>query len=344
MKFIMITLALIVLSIALYSNPITAEIVSEFWFSNEGHLMMEFCMNYNYNDQPVNLSDIHLVNDAMDVTIPLAGAVSAYPYVVDVSSLIPGFTLNPEVDTLLVYFDNSSGFAGSTYYRWGNCPYSRISSISPGQSAVRVHTSDGFVLAKDEPPTPGASPYSPIARDTLIIMVTNQFGEPMSGVPVLLYNLYYTNYTDINGIFTVTTWASRCGIIVRHPQTNEIVYQQSHILEPNETTVIPVTISITANEDELIPVPIKGLHVYPSPFNHNTADAITFKYDGETKLSRDTYFRLYDTKGRFILQIPMDIKGMASWKPASDIASGLYFARLISGNRIVDSTPISIIK
>lgn len=344
MKAALMTLAALVLSLALAANPIMPEVLSELWFNDQGHLMLELCMNFSFNNQTVDLADIHLVNDAMDVAIPQAGAISDYPYVLDVTALLPGFVLNPEVDTLQIYFDNGSEFVGNTWYRWGNCTYSEISAIAPGQSAARVHTMDGHVLAKDEPPTPGTHAYDPVACDTLIIMVTDQFGGPVSGAPVWISLAWVTQSTDENGIFSILLPATCCYVNVRHPQTNEVVYEQSRFLEPHQTTVIPVTISMTANAEEVIPVVKTGLRGYPNPFNSMASDRIGFSYAGDAKLGRESCIRIYDAKGRFLQQIRMSSKGAASWQPPADIGSGHYLARLISNNRIVDTTAITINK
>jgi len=351
MKRMSLIIGFISLLVMLCANPVIPQLISEIWFNESGHLMVEFGLEYYPNSPAVSLSDIHLVHGSYDATIPTIGGISYNSaYVLDITSLMPEMVLNPLCDTLEAYYSNDSEYFAS-YFSWGdNISAYYINSLAPGESIVQKHTFWGFMPFKDSPPTPGSSPYQPVARHIITITVADQFGNPLNNVSLyqsLSANGLFppvTEYTDINGAYADTVYAGKCHVKVWHPQTNEEIFSQYYWLTPNGSTHIPITIQMTANADEVAPVIEKGLHAYPNPFNSDASGSVSFTYNGNAKLSRDSYLRIYDTKGRFIQQIEMNSKGTASWQPSPETASGLYLARLISGKRIVDTATFSIIK
>jgi hypothetical protein len=233
---------------------------------------------------------------------------------------------------------------------WGSSFNNSINPPYDGQSMVHWYNNyyDGennrWAWYKDEPPTPGTTGY-PTTQCTIIINVHDQFGAPIANVPIYRYNWnIYEDSTDVNGVFTTSWLPGRYKLKIKHPQTGFVVRDQQYWVEPNQTVTFNVMIDMTSTEDEVAPAIIKGLQAYPNPFYCSASGYVSFTYDGDTKLSRDSYLRVYDTKGRFIQKIEMNSKGTASWQPAADTASGPYLARLISGNRILDTTTLTIVK
>jgi hypothetical protein len=214
---------------------------------------------------------------------------------------------------------------------------------------VCQHTAMGHLMVKDTPPTPTTNPYQATAKSTMTIHVTNQFGEPIPNVQIFsLFSRDYVNmyfYTDAGGVFADTMYAGRNLVKVYHPETDEEIYNQEFFMEPYQHYDVNVQINMTANGDDTNPHPIlRGLKAYPVPFNASRAGFISFSYNGNSRLVKDSNIRLYDTKGRFITEIPVSTKGVTNWTPPADMASGMYIARLISGNRFLDTTSFSIIK
>jgi len=352
MKVMFLTMCLFFVIIALYSNPVMEKLMSEVWFADNGHFMMEF-----YPEGVAYfISPFYLSNGEESIIIPYDFATAPYDSVLvfDITEMIPGLNFNPLGDVLILQNLMGTTLLTMEYLSWGNGFNNTINPPLPGQSLVQswnyhhLPESNPYTWYKEEPLTPGlADQWVPLinARDTLFITITDQDNNPVADLP-----LYWREtelpygYTDNYGMYADTVLAGRWKIIIKHPLTDEIIFNNQYWLEPNQTTTISIQVNITANSDEIAPAIVqKGLQAYPSPFNSRNADAITFKYDGEAKLIGDTYIKLYDTKGRFILQIPMSAKGMASWKPSSEIGSGMYFARLISKNRIIDTTTLTII-
>jgi hypothetical protein len=349
MKFILLAWVIIFIAAALPANPVIPQIVSEMWFDESGHLMVEFCSSYYYFNS-VPFSDMYIVHGGSEFSIPQAGGVGYnYPQVLDLTALVPELNLDPLSDTLWVQFDYQDGWGGYSYISWGDDFGYSAQAPQPGESLVLCHTFFGYTPVKDNPPTPGTNPFQALARDTLRVVVTDQSGNPLPDVPVYCSNPGngfppYTNYTDANGVFADTVYAGKTFIRVTHPQSNVPVSEQYYWLEPNAATVIPITIYTTAPADEVLPVARPGLKAYPVPFNKQTAEAITFRYEGVIKLQKGSYIRLYDMKGRFVTQIGMSAKGEAHWQPDTGISSGTYFARLISGNRIMDTATLTVTK
>jgi len=337
----------------IYANPSPPQVVSEVWFAENGHFMMELSSSSPSSYPVFDMSDIYLNTHNWLSHIPLSGSiVFGGGVVVDITALIPEMVFNPEDDTLEIYYYSSGQLYFSNSIQWGeDFNTHNINAPNPGQSLVFCHTFNGYEVFKEEPPTPGSHPYTALARDTLRVIVTDQYGNPISGAPVFLSinmrpwvpNSY--RVTDADGVLADTLYAGKCLVRVKHPQTNTIIFEQTYWLEPNQTTTIPIQISMTGVNDNTAPaLSATELKAYPSPFNLSKHEMITFQYDSKTKLLSKSYIKIYDAKGRFVCQIPMSDKVTASWKPDKDISSGMYFARLISGNRIVDTTTFIVIK
>jgi hypothetical protein len=345
MKALMIGLFMMLISIALYTNPMGGSLISEVWFNDNGHLLVEF---HPIPDDAIDFTEVYFVHGDDEVQNPYSGEIHWYdpPLVFDLTQLNPAMVFDPAEDSLIVRQYHGTGYYDWHNLHWGSGFSNDINPPLPGQSIAVFY--DSYYYCKDEPPTPGANAYDPVARDTLKVVVTDENGNPVPNVQintVIGFPVVQYHYTDGSGVYIDTLYASRLHMEVRHPVTNEVVLSQYFWLEPNQTTEIPIQITMTGNDDEVIPTPaIKGLKAYPVPFNASRSGFISFSYDGNARLVKDSYIRLYDAKGRFVTQIPVSPKGVTNWTPPADTASGMYIARLISGNRFVDTVSFSIIK
>jgi hypothetical protein len=351
MKRSILLICISILVLGLFANPGTYSILSEVWFADNGHFYLELVSPAyitNFNQIQIRHGD-----DIRQFPLDIDASMMFTMTVFDVNAYFPDMVFNPVEDSVIIRYEVNPGY----YYdydkvKWGEDFSNDINAPLPGQSLVKIQNPFPviypFYWCKEQPPTPGDYMYNSIARDTLVILVTNQDGIPLPNIP--LYNMYTSpfsplGYTNSSGIFVDTLWAGKLPLKVVNPETNAIIYENTYWLEPNHTTFLPIEISYTQNNEQITPVVISiGLHAYPNPFNSTASGSVSFTYDGETKLSRDSYLRIYNTKGRFITKIDMNSKGMTSWTPASETASGLYLARLISGNRIVDTTTFTILK
>ncbi len=343
MKISFLALCLLLITTVLCANPSAGpvSIVSELWFNEAGHTMVEFAL---FNSPPIRLQAFSLRHGDFQQNIPLNTIMteSSPPIVVDITELFPELVLNPEADSLWIYkYSNVHN-----KLKWGNSFSCYINSIEPGQSIAYNYADYELTLCKEEPPTPGSNAYQVNARTVVTVVVTDQNNNPVPGVPIMNNSTgLYSNFTDSNGIFMDIVPAKCYNLNVIHPLTEETIYQNQFWLDTNAELIIPIRINYTANEDNTAPVlPKKGLLAFPTPFNFISNETISFQYDGSSKPHGQSIIKLYDTKGRYVCQIPISAKGIASWKPDRNIGSGIYFARLISGNRILDTATITIIK
>jgi hypothetical protein len=359
MKRILILSAIIFVTTILSAdiNYFGQSLVSELWFGENGHFYIEVSLKDYHTNHTIELHDVFISNGQLEQRIPYYHTVHVNddPMVLDLTSLMPSVVFNPEGDTLIVRKLSGGELSDLNEVSWGSDFSNDCNPPFVGQSLVNYvyHLSGTFWLSywcKDAPPTPGTSPYCPVSLATLEVMVTDENHNPLPGVVINRAHiedsyLYPICTTDSTGMASVNMIATDYRFVVEHPLTYMIVYNQSFWMEPNDTTHIDVIINMTTHsEDEHYQVMVKGLKAYPVPFNASRSGFITFAYDGEQRLVKDSSIRLYDSKGRFVKELPFPAKGTTTWTPPRDIASGMYIAKLIMDNKFIDTKAFSIIK
>jgi hypothetical protein len=349
MKGIILMVGLLAVCSMAFANPaiMYEDVVSEVWFNAEGHLMVEFAPFGG----AIHLNSLAISHGDYREFIPDSTLISwESPLVVrDITALMPHMIFNPEDDSLVVLLSYYDQFYYADYLKWGNSfSNNSINPPLPGQSIAKYfewRDSDwGLYLekyiTKDAPPTPGTLAYLPVARSVVKVRVIDLNSKP---VPYVMCDNVYDDslsFTDINGEFILVRHPGKYRLVLQHPITNETAFDQYYWLEPNDTLTVSIQIDMPAYPYDKI----KGLHAYPMPFNFTQSDKITFRYYGQAEIKGDSYIKLYDIKGRYITKIPMGAKGFTDWVPPSGIVSGTYLAQMVSGNRILDTTTISIIK
>jgi hypothetical protein len=318
------------------------------WFDANEHFMVEFMNDSQWLN---NMGSIY-VTDMINAQ-PFYFNFSSVPMdsrvVLDFTELFPTLVFNQQDGGLSIYHQIMADSTILEQVSWGNDLTHSVIAPAQGRSIIHGYTNmptpEGYPYAWyiGDHPTPGE--YNIVATHNFSVHITYQDGSPIAALP-LYYNTYVPPfaYTDENGFYTHTYSAGRWRLIVRQPVTDEIFYNQMFWLNPDGTTDVYIQLPLTDNEDEVLPLIQNGLKAYPVPFSTSRSGFISFNYNGNTRLVKDSYIRLYDTKGRFVTQIPYFIKGATNWTPPAGMASGMYLARLISGNRFVDTTSFSIIK
>jgi hypothetical protein len=352
MKVTLICLFLLFCFVWLFANPTYYMAFSEVWFDENNHLMVEFQPGCQWLDSHDNLV---VCNTQLGCAFGFVftGIPSDSMVVLDFTERYPILNFNQQNDILILGIFVEEDILIIDEVSWGDSLLHDIYPPEPGQSVVQSTNNlwepegSPFSWYIGEMSTPGTP--NTIAISTITVHVTDQNNIPVTNLP-----LYYTSYspppvipigyTDDNGFFSINKSAGKYRIVVRHPETNDVIYNNTFWLYPDETTELDVQLTLTGNTDEVQPFIKTGLHAYPVPYSQNTSTTITFVYDGEKHLDRESNIRLYDTKGRFVTQIPFVIKGTTNWTPPPWLASGEYLARLISGNRFVDTASLSIIK
>jgi hypothetical protein len=99
MKALLLALSILILSIGLSANPVMPMILSEVWFTSEGHCMVEFYPEQNFW---LGGASLHIKHN--DVYHSLNFDFSLVPQdstvVLDLNLLIPSLVLNPAVTDL----------------------------------------------------------------------------------------------------------------------------------------------------------------------------------------------------------------------------------------------------
>lgn len=350
MKHILMLLAITIISVGLWANPVSPKFVSEIWFTAESHCMLEIYPQYIGTFE---LNKVIFFNGDTQAQLPadlqMPGNDSLL--VVDATALMPALNYDPMGDTLQTKYRMEEGWdIDSDYCCWGEAIANDVNPPEVGQSIVMARGSghDGlaFMWCKDEPPTPGIFAYSPQARATLRVRCINQNGNPVPNVPISHSNFYpFLGYTDTEGVLVDSVLAGRLDLRILHPETNQVLYQQSRWLEPHHETAVNLVITMTDNAEYVIPVASGTLFIaYPNPFDQSQTATLTLSYQGKAKLDRHSYVKIYNLKGQYITEFKMPPNGKTNWKPGSDISSGMYFVRLINGNRIQESLTLQVIK
>lgn len=345
-----VIICMLIISMTVMANPIVQEnsVISELWFADNGHLFIEFYLQLLTS---LNINELVIQHGSNIAYIPYSCTLHNYgtPVVLDITELLPDMILNPIEDIIIIKYFYEGQWITMNLLRWGNGSTAQMSPLLQGQSIVNYYMNWQNRWCKDSPPTPGYSPCYPLARDTLTVIITDQSNNPLPNITIYTdapeIGLVSIGVTDSLGIYKRTLISKEFYLAVKHPQTDAIIYQNNLWLEPNQTTLIPIQINMTANEDEIVSmVPDTGLKAFPTPFNYLTNEAVSFEYNGDSRLRGQSIIKLYDAKGRYVTSVSVSAKGTASWKPNRDIGSGIYFARLINSNRIIETTNFSVIK
>lgn len=359
-KPIVLILCMGVIVCVLTANPciIFESIMSEVWFAENGHLMIEF---YPYGMQDINLNSITITHGDYCESFPdsIIVSINSSPVVIDITSSVPNMEFNPVTDSIMVKYPIYMDYYGYDYLKWGNDSSANIAPPLAGQSLVHsvewienywdawtMPGDIGFLeqWVKDEHPTPGTSAYTAVSRSNIKVIVKDQNNNPVQYVPIRdKFSGKYSIYTDSQGIFTDTSTAGKYHLTMKHPQTDEVTINACYWLEPNQTKEIPISIYIDP-DTPVIPIP-DNLKAFPSPFNiqKTYAHQMYFQYSGTVKLAGSSYIKVYDIKGRYICKVPMAGSGIWRWDMNDSLKSGVYFARLISGNRVIKTTSFTVI-
>lgn len=333
--------------VVLLANPLPLKCLSEVWFDDEGDLHLELGSNSlyeSYSGYPIRISD-----GTSYTEFPTGLIIPVYPgvWLENLSELCPGLSFNPQEGTLLI-----QGWSeGDIYVTMESLNWDQDYHLHDGQSFVQVqdlifHGFSGYFWAKDANPTPGSCSYSPVARTPLSIHCVDQNGEPVSGVNIYRYpNGISMGATEENGVYEAQILSRITEISARHPQTNELFYQEMHYLEPNQALNIELSLVLTANDDQSLPLaPIKGLEAFPNPYIAKFHDKITLRFEGDQKVLSGSKVIVYNLRGQEVATIEMQPDEERNWSPEPDLPSGTYLLKLMNGKRDLGRQMLRIIR
>ncbi len=339
-------LVLLLGSIALLANPVPLNFFTEYWFDNEGDMFIELSRNYGPQMQDVYLrfnDGTNLLEFAQIISVPHEPSAIYF----NLSQALPALNLDSMGGELTVEYS-----LDDSLYSWvGYAAWSAGNSPDNGESLVALYDTgagydDGFIWTIEVPPTPGTEPYYTNARATVNIACTDQNGNPVPNARVYLSSHYSGDgYTDAAGIFSTSCVCHPSRVYVKHPQTNELVYEEVHNFYPGATVNISVDMTITANDDPTLPsAPIKGLEAFPNPFIPRNHDKISLGFDGDHKVLSGAEVIVYNLKGQEVARVPMHSGKENNWIPSQDLPSGIYLLELIKNHKNYGTQTIRILK
>lgn len=350
MKKLLMLMAVMLFATALTANPITPRNLARLWFDS-GDLFLQFAEDHGYYGYLDRIPELTFVTSAGTWQFPDSFVPpTSLPFTVNISEAIPGFSINPLNDQLVLQDSISWDSQWQESVSWGLGDAVDLRSLQPGQSAVQVMvgTYEGEVAAwaKDIGTEGG---FNPVHCYTLSVHTQNQQGIPVSGVPVYLsftgyISTYYTPYTtDADGNWQLASSAVPTRVRVLDPLTQEIVLDTRFYPEPEETVSLTAVISSAAADDPVQPSASHVLSISPSVLNSASGNTVSLKYGQGISLSESAELKLYDLRGRVLASTGMPSVAEIQWR-LPELPSGIYFIALEQGSRQLGRGRISVVK
>ncbi len=350
MKKSIMTCAILLLALSASANPVTPRSLARLWFDS-GDLYLQFAQDYMGPGYLDRIPELTFVNSAgtwqfPDTFVP----PTSLPCTVNISEAIPGFSFDPQNDQLIVQDSLSWAPHWQESISWGPGDTVALHPLLAGQSAVQVMvgTYEGSVAAwaKDIGTEGG---FSPVHGYTLCVHTQNQYGVPVSGVPVYVsfinyISTYYTPFsTDADGNWQSNFCAVPTWVRVLDPLTQEIVLDTRFYPEPDATEQLTAVVTSVTADDHVQTASGQVLRVHPSVLNSAGGNTVSLKYGSENSLSGTAELRLFDLRGRILARAEMPAGGELEWR-LPELPSGIYFIALEQGSRQLGQGRITIIK
>ena len=343
---------------ACFANVIIPRAVERVWFDANDDFIVRFGEEMIYIDD--DITDWSYSTSAGTYFFPAEYTPPPCPpFELNLSQLIPEFTIQRGEDHFIVHYDPLEMFDEILYWGPQNDLSVNIHPLTAGQSTVQ-HWETGYdgmeyydirTWVKDigfESPVL----YHPSTRCTLRVHVQDAEGAPVSGVPV-----YYDftsaahpatitphGYTNAEGFWQKPYYcAVRTQLWINDPQTQAAVVDTLLFPEPGGTIQINAVVSTSAGYDPYV-VPSSGvLTLYPSVLRNSSGNTITAKFMSDQPLSRPAELTLCDLRGRVLAHNQMPVSGQTEWI-LPPLANGIYFIGLSSGGRQLARQRITVLK
>ena len=338
---------LLLFTLAASANPVIARMIARVWFdeSDNFYLMIGEESVYYPSLATMTVSTMAGMYAFPANYTPPAGNV----YVVNLSQVIPGFTVQRDSD----YFSLSWDRYSETVH-WGpevNL-INDLHALTTGQSAVqvRVYLPPGWAYnswAKDSTTT-GTSTYEPAQNCTLSVHIQDQMGNPAANIPVYMSPLasldttYTPYYTDANGDRVFVNDAVRTRIRIYDPATSNPIVEEILFPEPGQTCQINAVVSSVEVDDPVL-VPSGVLQLYPSVLNRSSGNTLHLKYEASQSLHQPGELTIYDLRGRMLANALMPVSGEAEWA-LPELANGIYFVGLSASGKRLARQRLTVIK
>ena len=348
MKKCLVLFALLLLAAGWTANPVIARLIARAWVNDANEFLVVFGEE---TQMYAPLPQLSFSTTAGTYFFPDGYTMPVYfPCQINLSQVIPGFTIQREDDFFRLNLD-----AYSEILNWGPEVdlVNDMHALSPGQRAVhtRVASVAGWqynVWAKDLI-QPSADLYEPSVDYTLDLHVQTTDGAPAPDVPIYLSFVagLPTNYTTIatnaQGDWQLEASAVRTRLQINDPLTNNPVLEEIIFPEPGESIQLNATVSGVAVSDPSLPECPEQLRISPSVLNSTTGNTVSLRYGQQNLPSGAAELRLYDLRGRIVARTGWNDSGEVNWT-LPRLANGIYFLALEQTGHVLARGRITVIK
>lgn len=324
-------------AVLLLANPMVPRAIQQFWFDDSGDLMLQFgwesCM---FSDHEITISDgVNSINPVLD----LPNDEQAYPITINLNALMPDLGVSPESGFLQLQFEG--GFSSTEQVSWGPGGDVNLSPLISTQSIYQTGLIDpgGFEYlefwAKSDHPDMVAE-YDSSTRSIITVYTKYQDGTPAANIP-LYYQGAWTPWahSDAEGMIELILPCARTRLQIRHPVTDELVFDEQLYAEPAGCYVYNVVLQAVSNQDAHQEIPAVSLKLSPNVIKPEQKMQLDL---GESEAHFDR-IRLFDVKGRMVGEYPFT----KSWQPPK-LNSGVYFLQLVQGDNALDLARFIMLK
>ncbi|MBT3756415.1 MAG: T9SS type A sorting domain-containing protein [Candidatus Cloacimonetes bacterium] len=262
------------------------------------------------------------------------------------------YELNTEFDEIMLGWDGPYGNEPSSYVYYGGSNY----SMAPleGESLVRKAFLDpvlplaAYYYCRDNSPTMGQPNDAEGFTGTFSGNVINEQGNPLAGAVLEYYPPMGANeiFTNIDGEFSHEMYTVRYDILVKY---NEITYIDTMIyVAPDSNTVRTFVLPITHSSPSLKMLLNTQMSIYPNPFNPSTTIRFSIPLD-----VNDIVIDIFNNKGQKVRTLKsfyevLDEQQEVTWNGldsnGNQIASGVYFARLVGDGIVLKECKMLLLK
>ena len=350
MKKLLVTLVFTGLMLSLTANPIILKAIARVWFNDLDEFIVLLSDESVTYGMPIPFEDLVFSTSSGVWQFPDGFSVPGVPYQVNLSQVIPGFTIDKNADQLLVQCDGGPG--AYEMIRWDNLidPAPDIRPLLTAQAAVQFRVVGNMMWSVDIWGKDNVQYHLPahevVARCMINVHVQDYTGNPFEGLEVVRsyqnyieQNYYHQFYTDENGNVSMESFPCRIRIGVKDPVTEAWVLDESVYCEPGETYNYTATVTHTDTDDHVLPV-VQSLSIWPSVMGSQSSNFLKLKGPA---LNSAGELRLYDLRGRYLCSQIMPITGETQWR-LPDLESGIYFVKLVQGGQNLGSARFTVLK
>lgn len=329
MKQTILVFLMLVLLCIVWANPIETVVLSRFWFDSNGDMQLQFSE--------------HLWADSTSVSF--FDGSNTYTFPVELSDTTLVIVQAPvQMNPLQGYFQISwQGITNEV--SWGQGMENDLSPLTGTECAVHTliseYDSSYWVWAKDFTPGSGFG-HHPLARSTVDLACYDFSGSPVANIPVYYQSTWHPYCSTLeNGHAELSLYCSKTRLVVKHPQTQEVVYDSTFFAEPGQTYSADVHFYHVAGEDPIAGIEQGVFTICPTILPGTASQILHLDYSKKIILSGKV--ELFDIKGRLLATQDYQDGGL-DWQLPAKLSSGVYLLRLSTSRGVLGNQKLIILK